>query len=111
MTLPDDIAREFATAVRARREGNEGMVRVCARRAAGLALGYWLERHPQENWSPDAMGRLRRLQNEGSVPLDVRAAAGRLSSRVTADFASPHPNDPVEDARVIVNHFLRKDTP
>ena len=58
------IEQEFATAHHARKTGNNGMVRVCARRAAGTAITNWLEQNQREGWGVDAMNQLKNLQND-----------------------------------------------
>jgi len=100
------VLRETATAHAARASGNEGMVRVCARRAAGAALAWWLQEHPRPAWGTDAVGRLRGLAGEADRPADVRAAARRLTARVSAGFEAPHREDPLEDCRTVTAHLF-----
>jgi hypothetical protein len=96
------IRSEFSAARRARETGNEGMVRVCARRAAGIAILYWLQRHQGRQWGMDAMSRLKGLQAEEGTQADIRGAAGRLVQRITPGFVPAHTNDPLDDAILIV---------
>jgi hypothetical protein len=102
----DMIHREFATAAQAAGLGNEGMVRVCARRAAGAAISYWRQTHRRVGWGIDALHQLQGLSAERTLPQPVREAATRLSTRVTPQFTSGFPTDPVEDSRIIINHLL-----
>ncbi len=102
------IEREITTAREAERKGNDGMARVCARRAAGVAITFWLESHPGVRWGMDAMSQLRALQADESFPPEVRSAATRLTTKVTEQFTSPFSTHPVDDARVIVDYFLRE---
>jgi hypothetical protein len=104
------IGEEFAAAGRAAGAGNEGMVRVCARRAAGIAIGVWLAEHPRPGWPPDAVGRLRCVESDGGFPEPVRLAARRLSARVKEDFTPRYASDPLEDSRTIIDHLLRDQT-
>jgi hypothetical protein len=83
------------------------MVRVCARRAAGSAIAFWLEANPRPGWGMDAMSRLRNLQEDETIPMEVRNAAIRLTARVTEQFTSPFTSDPIHDCTIIVDHFLR----
>lgn len=99
------IELEWGRARQASEEGNDGMVRVCARRAAGVAIRFWLQQHP-EPWGVDAMNQIRNVQRDQTIPQVVRTAAGRLLSRVTHEFGPPHREDPIEDSRTIVDHFL-----
>jgi uncharacterized protein (UPF0147 family) len=100
------IEKEFSQAAQAEVEGNDGMVRVCARRAAGVAIRFWLQQHPRKFWGIDAMNQLRNVHLDQSVPQGVRSAARRLTARIPAEFESPQKSDPVEDSRVIITHFL-----
>jgi hypothetical protein len=100
------IERELSTAARAARKGNEGMARVCARRAAGVAIAHWLESHPHPAWGTNAMQYLRAVHAEESFPREVRSAAFRLAARVTQNFSSPFSNDPIADSRMIVDFFF-----
>ncbi len=101
------VEQEFATAGKAAVEGNDGMVRVCARRAAGAAIGYWLQFNERPGWRSDAMSRIRHVEADPSFPQDVREAAMRLMARVTPEFTPQYPTDPVEDSNIIVRHLLR----
>jgi len=102
-----EIEKELNTAAHARSVGNEGMVRVCARRAAGNALRFWLHSNPRHDWGRDAIRQLQGLSKEESVPVEVRAAAGRLTARVTPQFESPHSQDPLADCKTIVDFLMQ----
>lgn len=102
------LQREFATARDAVRKGNEGMARVCARRAAGAAISYWIRENGKRDWAVDAMSQLRRVGDEPAMPAEVRAAATRLAARVTP-HATSRTTDPLNDCRVIIGQFLGED--
>lgn len=102
------IEREFSTAEEALRKGNDGMARVCARRAAGAAITFWLQDNRHPGWGVDAMSQLRSLQQQEAIPAEVRDAARRLSTKVTERFEAPFPTHPIEDGRMIVAWFLRR---
>lgn len=101
------VEQEFATAKQAASAGNDGMVRVCARRAAGTAIGFWLQFNERPGWRADAVSRLRGLEGDPSTPQMVREACMRLTARVTPQFTSPFPdNDPLEDSMTVIRHVL-----
>lgn len=102
----EQIEKEFRQADQAAGEGNNGMVRVCARRAAGIAIRFWLQQHPRKFWGTDAMNQLRNVHLDQTVPQGVRSAARRLVARITPEFESPHKSDPLEDSRMVIDHFL-----
>ncbi len=101
------IEKEFAIAAHARSIGNDGMVRVCARRAAGAAISFWLESHLKQGWGADAMNQLRAIQLEESMPEDIREAARHLTTKITEQFTSTFSQDPLEDSKTIIEHFLQ----
>jgi hypothetical protein len=90
----------------ARRAGNAGMVRVCARRAAGIAIRVWRMTHPRPSWGNDAVTQLRGLSADASTPAHIRRAASRLAARASADRPSPPANETLGDADAIVTHLL-----
>jgi hypothetical protein len=101
------IEKEFMSASHARKAGNEGMVRVCARRAAGIAISFWLEQNQRQGWGMDAMSRLRNLQHDDSMPQHIHDAAMRLTTKITRQFTAPFSTDPIDDSYAIINHLLQ----
>ena len=84
--------------------GNEGKARVCARRAAGLAIRYYFQNTDQHDYARDAVRALRRMVEDESVPEAVRRAARRLAAK--AKEVDDRTTDPVADAMVIISHFF-----
>jgi hypothetical protein len=101
------IHKEFGRAREALAAGNDGRARVCARRAAGVAITFWLQRHGTREWGLDAMNQLRSVSDETSMPESVRDAAARLTTKVTEQFTSPFSTDPVADGTILVEYFLQ----
>ncbi len=99
------IERELAAAEAAMQEANSGKARVCARRAVAHATEAWLDRLPVRKWRGDAMGHLRQIQQDASLPLPIRQAAERLSTTVSRKHAAPFTTDPIHDARLIIAHL------
>ncbi len=84
---------------------------MCARRAAGWALRpYYVERMGQPP-PASALDLLRWFHADPSASPDLRRAAERLTVRVTEDHSLPHAEDPLTDARRIVEAFLAPVTP
>lgn len=90
------IQAELAYARGAREHGKEGRARVCARRAAGWAVAA----HYPELRQRSALGLLRWLAANG--PANLRPPASRLLVGVDPSHQLPHPQDPLEDAQLIV---------
>jgi len=102
------VEKELAQAHKARAMGNEGQARVCARRAAGIAIREWYKRRAEAGWHGDAMKQLQRLQADMLAPEEVRAAARRLTTVVSLDHRLPFADDPIEDAQGIIE-FARRE--
>jgi hypothetical protein len=102
--LGERVAAELARADGARQAGNHGQARVCARRAAGWALGGWPtgQAGSQEGNANNVYQRLRSAAADEALPLPVRLAAGRLTVRVDEAFSLPFDQDPADDAREII---------
>lgn len=83
----------------ARARGNEGMARVCARRAAGYAVAEYFTRVGIDFRNPSAYERLRFLQTLPDVPEDVRAACAALTLRVDTEYRLPPEVDLLLEAR------------
>jgi hypothetical protein len=52
---------------------------------------------------------LRWFSARSELPAELREAARRLTVHVTADHVLPHPEDPLVDARTIVDNLTRPD--
>lgn len=102
-----DIEREFATARHAQKSGNDGMVRVCARRAAGRAISLWLRSNPRQGWGVDAMNQLRNLYRDQTMPQAVRDAALRLTTKRSETGGDTVTINPLGDAEIIIHHLLQ----
>ncbi|MFB3060259.1 MAG: hypothetical protein ACE10C_02715 [Candidatus Binatia bacterium] len=105
MSWGKQIEQELAKAAAGLRDGNDGLVRVCARRAVGLGAQSWVERSGSRAWPGDAMKQLRKIQEEEAFPLEVREAAKRLLTKVTQRDQAPVSTDPIADARLILTHL------
>ena len=103
------IEGEFDSARQALKRGNDGRARVCARRAAGIAIALRLQKRDATAWPPDAMNQLRFAERDLSLPEDVRNAAARLTARTTREFSPRFDTNPIEDAQILVRHFLQTD--
>ncbi len=105
MSWPEQIAQELAKASKGLEENNDGLARVCARRAVALAGQHRFEEQILPAWQGDTMQQLRQIQAETSFPLSVREAAQRLLTKVTEQATSPMTTDPITDARIILEHM------
>jgi hypothetical protein len=104
------IARELATADAARSRGNEGMARVCARRAAGWAAEAYLQARGQGIADPSVLVQLRQLAKQPGVSLRVHEIIAhllmpKLKDDVESDSYFPETIDLVAEARELIEEL------
>jgi len=101
MNYLEEIRKELDRAAAARKIGNEGQARVCARRAAGFAIREYFERHGLPITTTSAYELLRALAELPDLAPDLRQAAHHLTLRVTNEFRLPMEVDLIIEARKI----------
>jgi len=89
---------EIKRAENARLGGNEGMARVCARRAAGIVIGEYFQRLGLPDLDPSAYTRLRQLHGLPGVGERIRAVAGHFLLRITPENVLPIEVDLIAEA-------------
>jgi hypothetical protein len=89
---------ELANAQKARLSGNEGRARVCARRAAGIVLGDFLERQGISLEKSSVVEKLKTALSIDSLPGDVRQVLKHFLIHVDSDHKLPVDVDLIEDA-------------
>jgi HEPN domain-containing protein len=99
MDWQTDIDAEFEKAEQARARGNEGQARVCARRAAGIAIREYLTRGGSRPLSTSAYDLLNLIKEDASLSPDLKRIADHLTLRVTEEFKLPVDADLVAEAR------------
>lgn len=97
---------ELTNGTEALRIGNIGKARVCARRACFEIINFWLQDHKEFKWGNNAISVLERVKNESSFPNEIREAAKRLTTKVDKNFSTGFNEDPVDDAKTIIQYFL-----
>jgi len=102
-----EIASELEKAELARARGNEGQARVCARRAAGIAIREYLIRKGIRPPSVSAMDLLNLLKEDPLLSPDIKLIADHLTLRVTEDFKLPVNADLIVEARTLCDELLK----
>lgn len=102
----DRIRSELSKAEQARIEGNEGMARVCARRAAGIAAGEYLRRRNLLSHPLSAYELLKYLQSLPDISPNIREVAGHFLLRITQDHTLPVEADLIAEARWLARELL-----
>lgn len=100
---------ELTRAEEVRAAGNEGMARVCARRAAGIAIAEYLERQAQPRLDDSAYDLLKFLSQMPDAPERVRAVAGHFLARANPDRSLSVQADLVAEARWLAAQLLGYD--
>jgi len=102
----EKIQHEFERAASARARNNEGQARVCARRAAGIAIREYYARRGQSIRTPSAYDLLQLVKEESHLSPDLKQAAVYLTLRVTEEFRLAIDVDLVEEARKLCDGLL-----
>ena len=101
------IEAEFEKAEQARARGNEGQARVCARRAAGIAIREYLTRQGIRPPSLSAVDLLNYIKEEPTLPSDLKLIADHLTLRVTEEFKLPVNADLVAESQTLCERLLQ----
>lgn len=103
----ENIEKELTAGRQALAMGNDGKARVCARRAAGQAVTWYLSKHPNPKWGRDAVSQLKCLKDDPEFSLVCREAATRLTTKVSDQFIYPFATDPLEDANIVIRTIIQ----
>jgi len=102
------LGKEFEKAQQARINKNEGQARVCARRAAGIAIREYLTRKGTRVPSMSAYDLLNLLKEDTNLPPEMQLIADHLTVRVTEEFQLPFEADLIAEARVLCDWLLNE---
>ena len=105
--IQEQLEKEFGLANQARAKGNEGQARVCARRAAGIAVREYLTRKGIHSRSASAYDLLNLLKNDPLLSPNLKLIADHLTLRVTEEFKLPVDVDLVAEARMLCDELLK----
>ena len=107
MDWQTQIDSEFEKAEQARARGNEGQARVCARRAAGVAIREYLTRQGIRPPSVSAYDLLNVLKDDPDLSADLKLIADHLTLRVTEEFKLPVDADLIAESRKFCEVLLK----
>lgn len=107
MNTLEQIQAEFERAEQARAKNNEGQARVCARRAAGIAIRDFLTRGGIRPPSTSSYDLLNLIKDEPLLPPDLKLAADHLTLRVTEEFKLPVEADLIAESRQLCDWLLK----
>ena len=106
MDWQKEINAEFEKAEQARGRGKEGQARVCARRAAGIAVREYLMRQGIRPPSGSAYDLLNLLKDDVHLSPHLRLIADHLTLRVNEEFKLPVDVDLITEARQFCSDLL-----
>ncbi len=107
MDWQTEIEAELERAEQARARGNEGQARVCARRAAGIAIREYLTRQGIRPPSVSAYDLLNLIKDDLRLSSDQKQIVDHLTLRVTEEFKLPVNADLVAEARKFCEDLLK----
>jgi hypothetical protein len=96
---------EVTLAQAARAARNEGKARVCARRAAGILIGEYLQRQGLTAPSPSAHARLRYLASLPGLSPMIQELTDHLLMPVERDFTLPAGVDLLVDVQQLAGEL------
>jgi len=102
----DGFDHEINQAILARDNGNEGMARVCARRAVGILIGEYFYRHGYGNQSASAYDRLSRFTSLPEVDEQVKTMCNHFLLKVDNDHNLPAGVDLLVEAQWLAHHYF-----
>ena len=103
----EKLQKEFDLAEQARARNNEGQARVCARRAAGIAIREYLARQRIRPLSTSSYDLLNLLKDDPLLSSHLKLIADHLTLRVTEEFKLPVDADLIAEARTLCAELLK----
>ncbi len=94
----EEYNNELHHSVQARREGNEGMSRVCARRAAGAVIGEYLLRRGCVGLTNSAYDRTVNLINMPDMDKAIKRVSQHFIMKVNEEHKLPPGTDLIKEA-------------
>jgi len=102
----EKIDEELTHAQIARSLGNEGKARVCARRAAGIAIGVYINKNHLQDPGQSVIDRLNYLHSLPNISSATRQSIEYLTQRVNEDYKLPKDVDLIEEAQKLITTLL-----
>ncbi len=102
------FTHEINQAEGARRQGNEGKARVCARRAVGIIVAEYLMRQGVELSNPSAYVHMKAFLELPTIPPMTREIMGHFILRITPDHVLPIDADLIAEAHWLARELLSK---
>lgn len=105
-TWKSEYEKEIEHAISARAKGNEGMARVCARRAAGVIIREYLFRRGYASLSSSAYERLSMFSSLPDVDEQLKNISNHFLMKVNNDHNLPLDADLISEVQWLTNNLL-----
>jgi hypothetical protein len=105
-----EYKQEIERAILARSDGNEGMARVCARRAAGIIIGEYLNRLGYSGMTNSAYDRLSIFNDLPSVEEKYKEIARHFLIKVNLEHNLPVKADLINDVIWLKENLIKNDS-
>ena len=98
---------EIQQAITARFANNEGMARVCARRAVSIAIAEYLNRIGIPYSGQSVQDRIQMFQSLPNIPPEIRDLSGHFLVRVDKEYQLPIDADLIAEANLLRRQLLK----
>ena len=102
----EEFDHEINHGILARDNGNEGMARVCARRAAGILINEYFYSHGFENQSTSAYDQLSRFTSLPDVDEQAKTICNHFLVKVDSNHNLPAGVDLLVEAQWLAHHYF-----
>jgi hypothetical protein len=101
-----EYQHEIEHACAARTAGNEGMARVCARRATGIIISEYLRRFGYTNISTSIFDQISLFLSLPGIDSQCRDTVSHFVMKVNSDHSLPSEVDLISDAHWLAENLL-----
>ena len=102
----EEFTKEVERAIQARSEGNEGMARVCARRAAGIVVGEYLRRQGVVRFTNSVYDRITLFNTLPNIDAKCKEVCRHFLMKVNEEHKLPGDTDLVQDVYWLKEQLL-----
>jgi len=106
ITWKDQYEKEIERAIQARNDGNEGMARVCARRAAGIVIGEYLILCGYSGLNNSVYDHLTLFNHLPDVAEDLKEVSRHMLMKVNQEHKLPVDTDLIHEVIWLKDRLL-----
>jgi hypothetical protein len=102
----EEFDKEISHGILARDKGNEGMARVCARRAVGILISEYFNNQGYDSQSISAYNQLSRFTSLPEVDEQAKIICNHFLLRVDSNHNLPADVDLIVEAQWLAHHYF-----